>query len=191
VRSRDLDSIDMLTSPRFRLLVAAVLLSLAAAITAGCGDGGSDEGLLSRERAARLQEALDGVEAASEAGDCGAAQTEATEFEERVQSLPQGTEADLRSALESGARHLQALIDDRCAPDEPAPQTEEPPPTETTPQEEDQEQDKQPPGQERKEDKQKKDEGQGGDGGQGPPPEEQIEPPVTDEQSGATGGSGE
>jgi hypothetical protein len=181
----------MLIARRSRLLVA-ILLSLAAASLSACGDDSSGD-LLSSERAAGLQETLDGVQQAANQGDCSTARSQAVELENRVQSLPRDTDSELQSALASGADRLQALIEDRCTPEEPEPTTTTPPATETTPEEDQQDKDKtdkEESGQEGKQDKPKKDEGQGNDPGT-EQPEEETEPPVTEEESDETGGSGE
>ena len=149
-----------MSASRGMLLFGLVAL-LAVIAVAGCGDGGQEDGRLSRATASRLQATLDEIERTTASGDCDRAGERADALTQQARSLPEGVSADLRDALESGASRLQTLVAQQC--EQPAPATEAPP-TEVAPQEE--QQDEQEGKQKQKKPKETKPKDEQQDGGQ-------------------------
>jgi hypothetical protein len=134
-------------------LKRTTLVMLLGACLAAAGCGSDEEGdPIPQDSAAALQEQLDGVQARLDNGSVGACEDilggprgpNLDAVNQAISQLPEGVDADVRSALQDGFDRLFSLVEDRCneLSEEQAQQetdtTEEPPPvieteTETVP----------------------------------------------------------
>jgi outer membrane murein-binding lipoprotein Lpp len=96
------------------------LLALVAAVAAlsGCGSGDDIKGQIPATNADQLNAALDAVRAAAQANppDCEAAASQADQFVNLVNDLPESAGTDLKAALRDAGGNLQQLVNDQCPP---------------------------------------------------------------------------
>jgi len=96
------------------------LLALVAAVAAlsGCGSGGDINGQIPATNADQLNASLDAVRAAAQANppDCEAAASQADQFVNLVNDLPESAGTDLKTALRNAGGNLQQLLNDQCPP---------------------------------------------------------------------------
>jgi hypothetical protein len=144
-----------------RIGIAATML--AAAGLAGCGGG--DEGAggtIPPEHSQSLLAQLEDIRVAIDDDNCTSARTDATQFVEEVNALPEESGVELKEQLREAGQNLDDLVTEECedtgATGETGPVEETtttappvtPPPVEETPpvdEETDEEPSEQPPGQ--------------------------------------------
>jgi hypothetical protein len=135
-------------------LKRTTLVMLLAVGVAAAGCGSDDEGdPIPQDSAAALQSQLDNVQERLDNGSVGACEDilsgprgpNVDAVDQAISQLPEGVDADVRSALEDGFNRLFTLVEDRCnelreeeESQQEADTTEEPPPvieteTETVP----------------------------------------------------------
>ena len=135
-------------------LKRTILVMLLGACLAAAGCGSDDEGdPIPQDSAAALQSQLNNVQERLDNGSVGACEDilsgprgpNVDAVEQAISQLPEGVDADVRSALEDGFNRLFTLVEDRCneireeeEPQQETDTTEEPPPaietdTETVP----------------------------------------------------------
>ena len=118
---------------RLRHLLAAALVAAIAAIATGCGD---EEGAQiprddARQIVSRLQEADRRL--SQDPPVCGdLSEDTIPALEQRVASLPDDVDKDVRSTLDDGIAHLRDLIEAECAQRKQQPDTETTDTTDTT-----------------------------------------------------------
>jgi hypothetical protein len=95
---------------RSKAILAAIALAASLAV-AGCG-GDSEGGDLPQEDATTLLSQLEQVQANVDVGSCFVAGDEADILISEIEDLPSDVDADLREALERGARQLTVLVED-------------------------------------------------------------------------------
>jgi outer membrane murein-binding lipoprotein Lpp len=96
------------------------LLALCAAVAAlsGCGSGDDINGQIPATNADQLNASLDAVRTAAQANppDCEAAASQADQFVNLVNDLPESAGTDLKAALRDAGGNLQQLVNDQCPP---------------------------------------------------------------------------
>jgi outer membrane biosynthesis protein TonB len=131
----------MTVRPPLHALLVALLLGALCAFAVACGEERS--GLISAERAAKLQDDLDKIDEYVAAGRCEAAEANLQALRRKVNDLPGTVDRDLRERLREGVQHLEQQVPEECdlgtettetqpetVPQETTPETT---PTETTP----------------------------------------------------------
>jgi septal ring factor EnvC (AmiA/AmiB activator) len=124
----------MLGAPASRLRRwHGLLLALAAiAVLAGCGSDSGSGRLLSQRQADELRGTLSQVEQDVAASNCTGAQQQAVALQDQIDSIRR-LQGSLRRALRASARHLEALVNQKCAAPTTTTTTPETTNTTTTP----------------------------------------------------------
>ncbi len=117
--------------------VLLLVLGLAAALAAGCGQ--SNPELIPQANAEALQQTADNIQAACEAEDRSEARAQVRLARREVDALPRGVDGELKQNLEAWIEHVEDRISRDCraeetptpSPDETATPDETAAPTET------------------------------------------------------------
>jgi hypothetical protein len=112
----------------------ATFVTAASLALGGCGpfDDGGGSSEIPEQEGTQLMAALNAVKAATEADDCGAAESASEQFMSEAESVGDGLEESLKEPLTEGAERLQELVDSDCAETGPTGEADAEAPTDET-----------------------------------------------------------
>jgi hypothetical protein len=94
--------------------ICALLAGVGCSFVVGCGSG-SGKGLIAAKNASELNQHLDRLQSAVNAGHCTSATSALRQVQTDVESLPNSVDASLRREISDGYQKLAGVYDQECA----------------------------------------------------------------------------